>query len=121
MWPLELVATPMPSPRKRLGGSLRKLGADSKGISGTFWAFALVCASRGAAERSIATQQTLRHRFIDRPPGSRASILQNLAVEGEFVDPVEAAVEQQEVGGWQFAQARVNALLFEFPLDVEVV
>src|ERR1035441_10322458 len=36
MCPLELVATPMPSPRCRLGGSLRKSGADSNGISGTF-------------------------------------------------------------------------------------
>src|ERR1039458_8231340 len=40
MCPLELVATPMPSPRCRLGGSFRKFGADSNGISGTFCALA---------------------------------------------------------------------------------
>src|SRR5450759_5610330 len=41
MCPLELVATPMPSPRYKFGGSFRKFGADSNGISGTFRAFAL--------------------------------------------------------------------------------
>src|SRR5450756_2120876 len=41
MCPLELVATPMPSPRYKFGGSLRKSDADSKAISGTSRAFAL--------------------------------------------------------------------------------
>src|SRR5258708_113494 len=36
----------MPSPRYRFGGSFKKLGAESNGISGTFCAFALafICA-----------------------------------------------------------------------------
>src|SRR5690348_16094065 len=66
MCPLELVATPMPSPRYRLGGSFRKFGAESKGISGTFCALARalscagvrpsagVCANWGIAHASAA-------------------------------------------------------------------
>src|SRR5664279_1754088 len=66
MCPLELVATPMPSPRYRLGGIFRKFGADSNGIWGTFRAFARalscagvrvsagVCANWGMAQTSAA-------------------------------------------------------------------
>src|SRR5690349_12219647 len=44
----------MPSPRYRFGGSFRKFGTDSYAISGTFCAFALLCASLGAAASSPA-------------------------------------------------------------------
>src|ERR1039458_9377124 len=66
MCPLELVATPMPSPIYRLAGSFRKFGADSNGIWGTFRAFARalscagvrvsagVCANWGMAQTSAA-------------------------------------------------------------------
>src|ERR1017187_10459666 len=66
MCPLELVATPMPSPIYRLAGSFRKCGADSNGIWGTFRAFARalscagvrvsagVCANWGMAQTSAA-------------------------------------------------------------------
>src|ERR1035438_10051066 len=66
MCPLEFVATPMPSPRYRLGGNFRKFGADSNGIWGTFRAFARalscagvrvsagVCANWGMAQTSAA-------------------------------------------------------------------
>src|SRR5665647_3802003 len=49
MCPLESVATPMPSPRYRFGGSLRKSGADSNGISGTPRAFALALSCAGVS------------------------------------------------------------------------
>src|SRR6478672_6578907 len=50
-----------------LGGNFRKFGTDSKGISGTFCAFALLCAKLGAAARSspAASAPAMRHLFIE--------------------------------------------------------
>src|SRR5690242_9658390 len=49
------------------GGNFRKFGTDSKGISGTFCAFALLCAKLGAAARSspAASAPAVRHLFIE--------------------------------------------------------
>src|SRR5689334_12752773 len=49
------------------GGNFKKFGTDSKGISGTFCAFALLCAKLGAAARSspAASAPALRHLFIE--------------------------------------------------------
>src|SRR5688500_15335069 len=65
-WPFELVAMPMPSPRYRSGGSLKKFGTDVWGMIGTFSAFALVWAKAGPPPRSatIATQDA-RHCLIE--------------------------------------------------------
>src|SRR3954447_5756752 len=49
------------------GGNFRKFGTDSNGISGTFCAFALVCAKLGAAARSspAASAPAVKHLFIE--------------------------------------------------------
>src|SRR5437764_15300447 len=97
---------PMPSPRYRLGGILRKLGTDSYGISGTFCTLALVasaaaerpcgfggaCANTGAADRATTSQDFLLI-FIDglrkisrtvyckaRRPGARGIPCSNLSL-----------------------------------------
>jgi hypothetical protein len=57
----------MLSPRYRSGGSLMKLGTDSKGISGTFTAFAFVCAeseSRPPLKTTAATNNHVRRRLM---------------------------------------------------------
>src|SRR6266853_914523 len=69
----------MPSPRYRFGGSFKKLGAESNGISGTFCAFALafICADVSPAvwvcarakfaranSRTTAAKQNCRSLFI---------------------------------------------------------
>src|SRR3954468_5884559 len=49
------------------GGNFRKFGTDSNGISGTFCAFALLCAKLGTAARSspAASAPAVRHLFIE--------------------------------------------------------
>src|SRR3982750_4612229 len=49
------------------GGNFRKFGTDSNGISGTFCAFALLCAKLGAAARSspAASAPAVKHLFIE--------------------------------------------------------
>src|SRR5690242_2552587 len=69
MCPFELVAIPMPSPRYKLGGILKKFGTDSKGISGTFCALARVaiaagerfCAKAGLASETAASTRVRQH------------------------------------------------------------
>src|SRR3954469_24628123 len=50
-----------------LGGNFRKFGTDSNGISGTFSAFALLCAKLGTAARSspAVSAPAVRHLFIE--------------------------------------------------------
>ena len=59
---------PIASPMYRPGGSLKKFGTESYGISGTFCAVAFACAKAGAALMSTARTVDVRHRFI-KPPG----------------------------------------------------
>src|SRR3954452_13432504 len=49
------------------GGNFRKFGTDSNGISGTFCAFALLCAKLGTAARSspAARAPAVKHLFIE--------------------------------------------------------
>ena len=55
---------PMPSPKYRSGGSLKKLGTEVNGISGTFSALALVCAPTavGSATRPDRGGRAGQHR-----------------------------------------------------------
>src|SRR5262245_2677645 len=55
---------PMPSPKYRSGGSLKKLATDSYGISVTLVAFALLWARSGAAPKSNTTKSDERTRFM---------------------------------------------------------
>ena len=65
----------MLSPRYTSGGIFRKFGTDSNGISGTFCAFARVCA-RPWAVRTTATRTTttLIQRFISSSCSHRPSL-----------------------------------------------
>src|SRR3954470_22237641 len=57
MWPFEFVATPIASPRYNPGGNFRKFGTDSKGISGTFCAFAFCARAAGIAPNKTSAKQ----------------------------------------------------------------
>src|SRR5437660_8249003 len=57
------------------GGNFRKFATDSNGISGTFCAFALLCAWSGAAARTPATRSpAVRDLFMN----ASASVDRNL-------------------------------------------
>src|SRR3990172_7098899 len=97
MCPFEFRATPMPSPRYKFGGSFRKLGTESYGISGvdayapprargTPWA------KRGPAKsRTTTTQHNSEHLLIETSAknplisGSDRSVPKNLRrLPGKF-------------------------------------
>src|SRR5688500_3567488 len=83
-WPFELVAMPMPSPKYRSGGSLKKSGTEVKGISGTFSALALDCAvtvagatgmppPRKTEATTAAKKGTDSRPFIEPPPAGQST------------------------------------------------
>ena len=61
---------PMPSPKYRSGGSLKKFGTDVCGMVGTFSAVALVCATSGAPPSSAtaAADSIRRVSILMKPP-----------------------------------------------------
>src|SRR5258708_28844018 len=63
MCPLEWAGTATAAPKYRPGGSFRKLGTESYGISGTFCALALLCAKTGTAN-TITARKDVRYRFM---------------------------------------------------------
>src|SRR5262245_41635644 len=64
MCPFELRATPMPSPRYRLGGMVRKFGTDSYGISG---AVAYAVARGGTCWADVGTARITLARAKANP------------------------------------------------------
>ena len=62
MWPFEFSATPSASPRFMVGGYFRKLGTDTKGISGA----SRVWAPAGAAPRASATAAATMMKRLTR-------------------------------------------------------
>src|SRR5688572_15223790 len=61
---------PMPSPKYRSAGSLKKFGTDVCGMVGTFSAVALVCAASGVPKSTVAAAADRNRRvsMLMKPP-----------------------------------------------------